>query len=136
MMTKQETIEIVDRIKSVAASKGVKLKHLTDKMGSYKQRFAECRNGKSSLSDDEIKICAKELGVSFDWLKTGNDNDYNKHGIKQNTSIELGEKEIMFALLDGDADEITDDMYEEIKTFAKFLAQQRRAKKDGDKRII
>ena len=69
---------------------------------------------------------ADYFGVSVDYL-LGNDQ-------KQKTPAETGERtvsdeDIMFALFNG-ADDITDEMFEEVKRFAQFIQERERNKPD------
>ena len=58
----------VIRIIEIAKEKGISHAHLARKMGTYRTRLSECRNGKSSLSDSEIIVCADELCVPVEYL--------------------------------------------------------------------
>lgn len=72
--------------------------------------------------DRAIKI-AEYLNLSVEYILTGNE--------KKNTPAKEGERvkddDIKFALFGGDG-EITDEMYEEVKRFAKFVQQREREK--------
>ena len=72
--------------------------------------------------DRAIKI-AEYLNLSVEYILTGNE--------KENAPAEEGERvkddDIKFALFGGDG-EITDEMYEEVKRFAKFVQQREREK--------
>ena len=50
---------------------------------------------------------------------------------KKDTPAEVSDADIMFALFGGDAEEITDDMYEDVKNFARFIKENKKGKSDG-----
>lgn len=59
--------------------------------------------------------------------------DTKKRDTKKDAPAEIAGEDIMFALLDGDVDEITDEMFEEVKAYAKFVQERKKRQKDGDK---
>ena len=87
----------LDRIVNTAKEKGVSHAHLTRKMGTYRTRLAECRTGRSTLTDDEIQICAAELGVTAEWIKTGELNIEQLMETIKTKYIQLSETNRMMA---------------------------------------
>ena len=74
----------------------------------------------------QLQKIADYFGVSVDYL-LGNEP-------KEKTPAETGERtvsdeDIMFALFNG-ADDITDEMFEEVKRFAQFIQERERNKPD------
>lgn len=78
----------------------------------------------SKLPYDRAAAIAEYLNVSVDLILTG----------KEKTPTETSERkfkddEIMFALSRGGEREITDEMFDEVKRFAEFIAQRENDKK-------
>lgn len=63
-----------ERIDFLRKGKGITLAHLNDKIGGYRGKLTEVKNGKTTLSDDEIRILARELSTSVDYLLGATDD--------------------------------------------------------------
>lgn len=63
-------------------------------------------------SIDVVKAVADYFGVSLDYLMTGK------------SSAEVTDDDLKFALFGG-SDDVTDEMYDEVKRFARFIKLQR-----------
>lgn len=59
---------IVQKIIDTCKEKGVKQSYLNSLIGGYRGKFTDLKNGKTSLTDNEIKIIAKALNVSNNYL--------------------------------------------------------------------
>lgn len=78
--------------------------------------LSDWKNGRSVPKADKLQKIADYFGVSIDFLMGATD--------KKNAPLPRGnsvsDAEIKFALFDG-AENITDEMYEEVKRFAQFI---------------
>ena len=112
----------VDRIKAILKEKNIPVSKLERDLGYSNGYIGQLKKG--TLRDDRLSAIAKYLGVSIQYL-TGNqepvDDDVEDLKKRRNDAL-------IFALYDGADVEITDDMYDEIKRFAQFAAQQKKEK--------
>lgn len=79
------------------------------------------------IPSDKLNEIADILDTTPEYLKGETD-------VKEKTPAETGERtvsdeDIMFALFNG-ADDITDEMFEEVKRFAQFIQERERNKPD------
>ena len=117
----------IDRIIDTAKMKGISQAHLARKMGTYRTRLAECNNGKSTLNESEIEICAKELGVSSKWIISGKDTSPQSENKVETFKITEHEKRL--ALFGGD-NEVTDEMWEEAQIMIELIKEKHKRKKE------
>lgn len=98
-----------EEILNLAKEKGVKLSYLNTLIKGYRGRLTDWKNGKTTLTEDELKIITDYL-------------------VENRTPAT--DDEIKFALFNG-TDGITDEMYEEVKQFAAMvkLREQQKGKK-------
>ena len=118
---------VLDRIKELSKKKGWPLTFLSSKLGLAASYFTDVKNGKTKISDDRLITIADILDTTPEYLKGETD-------VKEKTPAEPGERtvsdeDIMFALFNG-ADDITDEMFEEVKRFAQFIQERERNKPD------
>lgn len=114
------------RLKELREEKGWTMKEAAEKLGlkyttyiSY-EKGEQQGVGREPGSDTLIKI-ADLFDVTVDYL-IGKTN--HRHGYYQPTSDE----ELRFALFDGADVDITDEMYDEVKKFAAFVALREKQK--------
>lgn len=116
--------EIIDQL---CAEKGISGSKMCDDLGMSRSTLTELRKGRAkTLKLEKASKIADYFGVSVDYL-LGNEP-------KAKTPAETGERtvsdeDIMFALFNG-ADDITDEMFEEVKRFAQFIQERERKKSD------
>lgn len=118
---------VLDRIKELSKKKGWSLSFLASKLGLTASYFTDVKNGKTKISNDRLITIADILSTTPEYLKGETD-------VKEKTPAEPGERtvsdeDIMFALFNG-ADDITDEMFEEVKRFAQFIQERERNKPD------
>lgn len=106
--------------------KGVTPYQVSKATGVAQSSLSDWKNGRSKPKYEKMLAIADYFGVSVDYL-LGNDQ-------KQKAPAETGERtvsdeDIMFALFNG-ADDITDEMFEEVKRFAQFIQERERNKPD------
>lgn len=59
---------IVSNIRQLAKEKGVKLNHITDKLGISRTYFSDVEKGKTKISDERLQIIADCLDTTVDYL--------------------------------------------------------------------
>ena len=89
-------------ILNLAKEKGVKLSYLNSLIGGYRGKLTDWKNGKTTLTDAELDTISNYL--------LGNETSGTKPT----------DEDIKFALFDG-TEGVTDEMYDELKRFARFL---------------
>lgn len=67
-------MRISDKIELLRKQRGISLTHLNNAIGAYRGKITDVRAGKASFSNEEIKILAKEINTSIDYL-LGNTDD-------------------------------------------------------------
>lgn len=103
-----------DHFCRICAEKGVKPTRVVTDLHLSSGNMTNWKRGRKPKTDIAIKI-ADYLGVSVDYLL---ENDNNCDPAYKPT-----DEDIKFALFDG-ADNITDEMYEEVKRFAEYVKQR------------
>ena len=80
----------------------------------------------SKIPYDRAKIIAGYLDISIESILNGEDIEKTP---TETSERKFDDSEIMFALSRGGEAEITDAMFEEVKSFARFIAQREADKK-------
>ena len=106
--------------------KGVSPTRATVEIGLSRTIGTKWKTTGATPQGETLSKIADYFGVSVDYL-LGNEP-------KEKTPAETGERtvsdeDIMFALFNG-ADDITDEMFEEVKRFAQFIQERERNKPD------
>jgi len=119
-------LDTYGRIERLLFENGMKQADLAKATGISTGLISQWKNRSQQPSAKKLQIIADYFGVSTDYL-LGNEP-------KQKTPAEPGERtvsdeDIMFALFNG-ADDITDEMFEEVKRFAQFIQERERNKPD------
>ena len=114
------------RIQEIRKNKGMKQKELAAKLGIAANTLSQYETGNREPDLETIKRIAFILEVTVDELI----------GAKTKAPAPEGERsvsddDIKFALFGGDGD-ITDEMYEEVKRFAKLVKLREEAEKKGE----
>lgn len=115
-------LSIYDNITKLAKRNGfTNLSELCDAAGVSRQVMTELRSGRTQKFSAKTaeKLCAV-LHITLDEL----------YGIP--TVTQIRDDDIKFALFGGDAEEITDEMFEEVKRFAQFVRAREKEKKEDD----
>ena len=105
-----------DRLKSVRAQSGLSQKEVAERLFISQQAYAKYEIGTSSPNPETLSNIAKLFGVSVDYL-LGNEP------IEQ----VITERDLQVALFGGD-EEVTDEMWEEVKSFAEFVKSKNKGK--------
>ncbi len=105
------------RIKLLRQSNGWSQANLAKHMGLSQQSVAKWEAGQSTPTPDALAKLARLFGITTDYLLGVSDGIPTKR--TQNTNIK-------YALWGGDADEISDEMLEDVKRYAKFIREQKK----------
>lgn len=105
-----------DRLKSVRAKSGLSQKDVAERLFISQQAYAKYEIGSSSPNPETLSNIAKLFGVSVDYL-VGNEP------VEQ----AISERDLQVALFGGD-EEVTDEMWEEVKSFAEFVKSKNKGK--------
>lgn len=128
------------RIKTVRIEAGLTQQQLAKRLGIPYQSIGQWERGMRNPKIETLQAIADAIGVSLDYL-LGNVSDpffvldtekikadinsyENDPAPSQPARPEVTDDDIKFALFGG-AGEITDEMFEEVKRFARFLKQER-----------
>ena len=111
-----------DNFCSICKEKGFKPTKVVQELGLSSGNMTNWKNGRVPKTEVALKI-ANYLGVSVDYLM---DKESNSNA----SQISVTDDDIKFALFGG-ATEVTDEMYEDVKRFAKFLIEKEK-KENGE----
>ena len=119
-----------DRIRIALDRIGMTQTELSRKTGIPKSAISQYIKGSFEPKQDRIYLIAKALNVSEAWLMGF---DVPIHDVKTQTSnvtlSPVTDDDIKFALFGGE-EEITDEMYDEVKNFAEYVKQKYKNKKE------
>lgn len=117
---------IIKRLKQAIDESGLTYSQLESKTGISKsalQRYATGMTKKIPI--DTIVAVAQVLNVSAAWIMGWSEEDS-----KSNVNFSpVTDDDIKFALFGGE-EEITDEMYDEVKNFAEYVKQKYKNKKE------
>lgn len=111
----------VERVKALCKERKVPISKLEKDLGFSNGYIGQLRKG--SFPADRLAAIADYFGVTTDTL-LGNE----KAPAKGERNVT--DDDIKFALFGGD-DEITDSMYEEVRSFAAFVKRREEQKREG-----
>lgn len=101
------------RLKELRFKHNISQKQLAEKLGVSQQSVAKWEKGDSTPKPSAISEIANIFSVSSDYLL----------GIEKPHSV--SDEDIKFALFGGDG-EITDDMYEDVISYARFIKERKK----------
>lgn len=145
--------ELYNKIEFLCSEKKISKGKLCNDLGLHRSMLSDLKMGrKSTLSIETVLKIANYFGVTVDYLLgvkpahavDPNETDAEREkrlglpegalskAAKEKAPTEPGERtvsdeDIMFALFNG-ADDITDEMFEEVKRFAQFIQERDRNK--------
>ena len=102
---------IKDSIKELRRRNSMSQKQLSERLGISQQTVAKWESGQAAPKPAMIKRIAEYFDVSADYLL----------GIKP----KVDDRDVIAALF-GKTDDVTDDMYSDVKRFAEFVKQNKR----------
>ncbi|MCL2080262.1 MAG: helix-turn-helix transcriptional regulator [Oscillospiraceae bacterium] len=107
------------RLRELRKEKGITMKELGKVVGLAESTISLYENNKRQADYETLLKFAEFFGCSLDCLLGRNTNS------QPSTPI-LSDKDIMFALLDGDKyEEIPDEVFNEVKEFAQWIAEKK-----------
>lgn len=112
----------VERVKSICKERKIPISKLEKDLGFANAYIAQLRKG--IFPADRLQLIAQYLGVSTEYLLTGEEK-----APTETSERKFKDDEIMFALSRGGEQEITDEMFDEVKRFAEFVALREKDKK-------
>lgn len=116
-----------ERLKAARERCGFTQQYVADLMKIDKSTYCGYETGKRQPDVQKIKQLSKILGVSGDeLLETGFNVDKTPTGAGEGR---ISDDDIKFALFGGGG-EITDAMYEEVRSFAAYVRQREEKKKE------
>lgn len=119
-----EMYEIIDQLLS---ERGITGAQLSAELGMSRSFMTELRKGRAkSIKLETAQKIADYFSVSLDYL-TGEETEKAPTVTDER---KVKDDEIMFALSRGGEAEITEAMFEEVKNFARFVAQREAEKKN------
>ena len=120
------TKQFGERVKARRKAMGLTQTDLALRMGfKSKQAISHIEAGDRNLKQSQVAALAAALGVTPAYLM-GWESTTNKTPTPKS---ERDPNEIMFALSRGGEKEITDEMFEEVKRFAAYVAQRENERK-------
>lgn len=81
-------MSISEKIDHLRYKRGISLTHLNKAIGAYRGKITDVKNGKSSFSDIEISILARELHTTTDYLLGSTDDPRPAGDPKENPLTE------------------------------------------------
>lgn len=111
----------VERVRSICKERKIAISKLEKDLGFSNGYIGQLRKG--SFPADRLAAIAEYLSVTTDYLLYGD----KKTPVPKKD--ERDGSEIMFALSRGGEQEITDEMFDEVKRFAAYIAQREKDKK-------
>ena len=105
-------------LKNLRNNRKISQEKLAKHMGVSRSTIAMWESGASEPDNESLKKLSMFFGVSTDYLL---ENEIS------NNEPQISDDDIMFALFDGDKD-ITPEMFDEVKQFARFVREKRKNK--------
>ena len=117
-----DTLAIIKRIEMRLSELGMSKADFYKISGISSASYSQWNTGMYKPSEKKLRSAAKCLGVSYEYLCNGAQNEIEK-APAESGKREVTEEDIQFALFGG-KDEITEAMYDEVKKFAAYLKQR------------
>lgn len=122
-----DTLAIIKRIELRLAELGMSKADFYKLSGISSASYSQWNTGKYKPSESKLRSAAECLGVSFEHLYHGVDENAEKAPTASGERS-VSDDEIKFALFRGRED-ITDAMYQEVLSFAEYVARREEEKK-------
>ena len=117
---------IIKRLKQAIDESGLTYSQLESKTGISKSALQRYATGMTKkIPVDTIVAIAQVLNVSAAWIMGWSEED-NKSNVNFSPATD---DDIKFALFGGE-EEITDEMYDEVRNFAEYVKQKYKNKKE------
>lgn len=117
--------DLYNRIEALCRSKNVSITTMCKESGASRASLSDLKVGrKQSLSAETLTKISGYFGVSLDYLL----GKETKEAPAESGKRSVSDDDIKFALFGGSG-EITDAMYEEVRSFAAYVKQREAGKK-------
>lgn len=110
-----------DKLQALCDEKGIAMSALLDQVGMSRGNMARWKDGLTPKPATQIKL-AEALGVDRELLQEKPESEDRKQEDPAAKSCEVSDDDIKFALFGGA--KVTDAQYEEVKRFAKYIADR------------
>lgn len=121
---------LYENITALCSEKGIKPGKMCADIGISRGLITDLKMGrKSDITSATAQKIASYFGVSVGYLL----GEKEEKAPIESDERKFKDDEIMFALSRGGEEVITDAMFEEVKSFARFIAQREAAKKNKEK---
>ena len=122
-----DTLAIIKRIEMRLSELGMSKADFYKISGISSASYSQWNTGMYKPSEKKLRSAAKCVGVSYEYLCNGAQNEIEK-APAESGKRSVSDDDIKFALFGGDG-EITDAMFEEVKNFAAFVKAREAGKK-------
>ena len=122
---------LAQRLAELRVAHGYTKKKIGELLNMSPEGYGHYESGKRTPSPTIIKTLADLYSVTTDYILGVTDNPTPQNKKAPDESEAISDDDIMFALFDGDAGEITDEMFNEVKEYAKFVQERKKRQKDG-----
>lgn len=130
----------MERLKELRNQLGITQQNIADALKVSRPAYTKWENGERQPDFDTLLKLADFFNVSADYLLENTDDPTppTKKGQKKEAPKGASGDELKFALFGGDSEDITDEMYDEVKNFAEFIKKKykdeiEQAKEDKNK---
>lgn len=118
--------KLYEKIYALCTDKGIKPGKMCNDLGISRGNISDLKMGRiESLSAEKLSKIATYFNVSVDYLLTGEETKKVKESECKHV---VSDEDIKFALFGGGG-EITDEMYDEVKRFAKMVKLREEAER-------
>ena len=119
----------MNRIQKLRKDKGLMQLELAKIINVHQTAISQWETGKTNPDMATLRLLAEYFDVTTDYL-LGRSDDSSPMGTKKDSSNELSKDAIMFGLLDGDIETISDEIYNEVKKAARIVVELEKRKNE------
>ena len=109
----------LNRLAELRKSNGLSQQQFAKIFGVAQNTVSNWENGNRLVDTENLQKIADYFGVTTDYILCRDSKPISQ----SSTEKAVSDEEIMFALFDGDKD-ITPEMFDEVKTFARFVREK------------
>jgi transcriptional regulator with XRE-family HTH domain len=113
----------LNRLAELRKSNGLSQQQFAKIFDVAQNTVSNWENGNRLVDTENLQKIADYFGVTTDYILCRD----SKHTSQPTSDRTVSEEDIMFALFDGDK-EITPEMYDEVKQFARFVREKHKNK--------
>ena len=121
-------ILVKNRVRELRRAKGITQAELARVIGVAQNTLSYWEQGKYDIDTDSLQRIADYFDCSVDYLLVRSDSTASSaNAVSPTPSPTITERDIQVALFGGD-EEVTDEMWEEVKSFAEFVKSKNKGK--------